>query len=161
MKLSKSAWNNVIIYSVLTMILVINLTSEESLDSASDSATVQVTPVASNEVILALMIEDVVKIERQGKTWRSEPSKLSEQALEQMMYAWQQSEGSILIEAPVLAGVNPFNVYIDLASSESALKLSLYTSADLLLIYNHQNKTWLALPSMITPQLLPNNLFVQ
>jgi len=157
-KFSRAGWNNIIIFGVMGFILLINATHDNVFSSKQNSESEQHI-FNSNSVILTLSINQQVKVERIGKTWRMTPGVLNGQALEQMMLAWHQSIGS-KVDAP--EDIDPqlgLIVSAELAGQAQAIVLSLYVHAQQLLIYNHQTKLWLSLPLPIYEQLLPEQLF--
>lgn len=161
-KFSRAGWNNVIIFAVLGFILLINATHDNVFSSPDDSEqkTLQETPIIGrNAVVLTLTINQQIKIERIGKTWRANPANISGQALEQMMMTWHQVIGS-QIEAPSNIDEQlALIVSVELAGKAQALVLSLHATANELLIFNHQSKQWSALPLQIYAQLLPIQVF--
>ncbi len=161
MKLSRTAWNNVIIFSVMGLILLINLTNNDEQQTTNISVNNEMNILTEHQHILTLTINQELFIERIGKTWRATPAKLSGQALEQMIYAWQQSTGSTLSTAPVVIQENATKVTIDLAGEAEPLILSLYLANQQLLIFNHQNEMWLQLPQALYFQLLPTEIFAE
>ena len=88
-KLSKTGWNNVIIFAVMGFILLINVVNKKVYspegESSDNSASQALAIIDPQQVILALTIENVVLVERIGRTWRANPANISGQALEQMM----------------------------------------------------------------------------
>jgi len=86
MKLSRTGWNNVIIFSVMIFILVINVTNKKLYSSDDNQSDEQNTIFAKHAVILSLAVNQQVTIERIGRTWRATPAKISGQALEQMSH---------------------------------------------------------------------------
>ncbi len=160
MKLSKAAWNNVMIFSVLSMILIINLTNGK-LFPGNDTNTAENERALINEhaVILTLAINQQILIERIGQTWRSQPAIISRQALEQMMFSWQQLS-ALEVTAPtdVTNSTNPIIVTLNIAGQEQPAVLSLYPLKDQFLIYHHQDKKWLSLSAQLYQQLIPFNL---
>ncbi|MFT5757046.1 MAG: hypothetical protein ACI9LM_001771 [Alteromonadaceae bacterium] len=159
MKLSRTGWNNVIIFVVMTFILVINVTNKQLFsDDVANSATEQ-SLLGNNPIILTLALHNNILIERIGRTWRATPAKLSEQALEQMMMSWQQAVGSVLAVAPVVDQKMALMITINLAGLEQSTTLSLYSVTDELLVFNHQSQLWFSLPMQIFQQLLPSQVF--
>jgi hypothetical protein len=63
-RLSQKAWNNVIIFSMLAMILILNLDSFRSNDS-----DLPIPIIEDGGILLSLQIDQDV-IERAGQTWR-------------------------------------------------------------------------------------------
>lgn len=162
MKLSKAAWNNVIIFSVMGMILLINLNSQDTSNTAQDNASAsEIALLTEQQHILTLAVNQEFLIERIGKSWRATPEKLSEQAIEQMVLAWQQNSGVPLATAPVVIAENATKVTIELAGEQAPLVYSLYLTEQVLLVYHHNQDIWLQLPKVIDQQLLPANIFFE
>jgi hypothetical protein len=161
-KLSRAGWNNVIIFAVLGFILLINATHDNVFYSpdGSEQKTSHETPILGNDaVVLTLTINQQIKIERIGKTWRAIPANISGQALEQMMMSWQKTISS-KIDAPIdIDEQLALIVNVELAGKAQALLLSLHATANELLIFNHQTEQWSAVPLQIYSQLLPMQIF--
>ncbi|NQY63248.1 MAG: hypothetical protein HRT38_05860 [Alteromonadaceae bacterium] len=165
MQLSRTSWNNVMIFSVLAMILLINLTNDR-LFSTDDNSVIQTSSeqfiLGEHAVILTLTISDKVLIERRGRTWQISPTelskKLSEQSIEQMMMAWQQSFGLLQASTVKIEGLKGLRVTVGLAGKEMPQILTLFALKDQLLIRRHSDESWLALPAVIYQQLIPLSL---
>ena len=157
-KFSRAGWNNVIIFAVMGFILLINATHDNVFSSTTNNND-ELAILGEHAVILTLTVNQQVKIERVGKTWRAMPATIKGQALEQMMIAWQQSTG-ISVEAPAdIDHQLGLVVNTELAGQAQAIVLTLHVSETELLIFNHKNKQWLALPLFIYAQLIPSQLF--
>jgi len=96
MKLSRSAWNNVIIISALLMILLINLINHKLFPD--DNEQIRNTKgehfiLSAHAAILTLEVQDNFIIERIGQSWRVEAkhglANINKQVIRQMMLAWQ------------------------------------------------------------------------
>lgn len=162
MKLSKTGWNNVIIFTVMSMILLINLTNGRLFpDNDKSTTNKERTILGEHAVILTLAINEQILIERIGQTWRAKPAIIFNQALEQMMLSWQQ-HAAIEVSAPTDILNNSNNnatiVTINLAGQEQPIVLSLYPLKDQFLIFHHPDKKWLSLPAQLYPQLIPFHL---
>jgi hypothetical protein len=161
MKLSKTAWNNVIIFSVMIIILLINTTNNRLFpeDEGSDNARI----LPEHSVILTLTMtfsdESTIMFERIGRAWKMTSqgriSDLSNQQIEQVMFAWQQSSGLVQAGDIVIDGKEGTQVALSLAGIEQEQKFTLYPLVDQLLVFNHQKKIWIALPSALSRQLTP------
>jgi len=158
MKLSRTAWNNVIIFSVMIFILVINVTNKKLYSSDDQQSDKLNTLFAEHAVILSLAINQQVTIERIGRTWRATPAKISGQALEQMMLTWHETTGDKVTEPPELDPQMALVISVELAGEAQAQLLNLFITNDELLIFNHQNKQWLTFPLPIFSQLVPNEI---
>lgn len=162
-KLSKTAWNNVIIFSVMIIILLINGTNDRLFPEDNNSQDKLVLP--EHSVVLTLSITSSKKgsvlFERVGKAWKMTSQgvllDLTNQQIEQLMYAWQQSSGLVQAADIIVNGQVGVQVKISLAAVEQEQLLTLYPLADQLLVYNQQKKLWLALPAAMSHQLIPIN----
>lgn len=157
-KFSRAGWNNVIIFAVMGFILLINATHDNVFSVKSDKQQT-VALLGNNAVILTLTINQQIKIERIGKTWRASPATIDGQALEQMMMAWQQSTGEIIDEPVDIDKQLALIVSADVAGQTQATILSIHATDEKLLVFNHKSKQWLALPLPIYSQLLPTQIF--
>jgi hypothetical protein len=160
-KLSKSGWNNVIIFVVMGFILVINVMNKKIYAPEDEFTDIkqEVTIVDQNQVILALTIDNVVFIERIGRTWRAKPTTISGQALAQMMMSWQQSSGQMMTLAPDIDRQFSLDVKLDIAGMQTPLQLNFYATEQQLLLFNQTSKQWLTFPIEIYGQLFPQEIF--
>ena len=158
MKFSKAAWNNVIIFSVMAMILLINVMDKEDGEELSITDS-QPTLIAENSVILTLAVEEHALIERTGTSWQISPNLLKVQQLNQMILSWQQSEGSELLNAPDTSNANAQVVAIQIAGQETPLLFEFYWADEHLIVHKVNQQQWLIFPAAIFPQLLPPQLF--
>jgi len=159
MKLSRAAWNNVIIFSVMGMILIINVANKRLFpEDGNVSAGQEASILGEHAVILTLEVANQLTVERIGKTWGIQPELMNEQALEQMMLAWQQSTGYVQSAPEEVTQTKAIEVIIYLAGQAQVTKLHLYPQQDQLLIHNLSSDVWLSLPILIYRQLLPVQL---
>ena len=160
MKLSRVGWNNVIIFSVMAFILIINITNNKIFsESESSSTEEQATLFASHDTILSLAFPQNVIVERVGKNWRVTPAVLNEQALEQMIRSWKNSEGDSVPTPPTLDEKMALVVKVELAESLEPYILNLFATDTELLIFNRTTKVWKSFPLAIFSQLVPNEIF--
>ena len=160
MKLSKTAWNNVIIFSVMIIILLINTTNNR-LFPDDDNARI----LPEHSVILALTISypdgSTALFERIGRDWKMTSQgriiDLSNQQIDQLMFSWQESTGLVQASDIIIEGKEGTQVKIALANLENEQIFTLYSLMDQLLVFNHQKQLWLALPSALSRQLTPSN----
>jgi len=161
MKLSKTAWNNVIIFSVMIIILLINATNERLFPDDGDSNDTLLLPEHSVVLTLTISLPNNRNIifERIGRAWQMTSQgvflDLTNQQIEQVMFSWQQSSGLVQASDIVVDGQNGIEVELSLASVEQEHKFTLYPLIDQLLVYNQQKKIWLALPAAMNHQLIP------
>lgn len=161
-KLSRTAWNNVIIFSVMGMILLLNITNKKLFpEGENPAAGAEKTILGEHAVILTLRIDHLLTVERVGKSWRSEPVNDNDQLLEQMMLAWQQSAGYVLDAPAQIYSTNVINVTIGLAGENQEIALRLYPMNDQLLLHNITQNVWLSLPIVLYQQLFPSALLTR
>ena len=92
-KLSQRAWNNVLIVSMLSLIMLFNLSSD-FLNSESDDASIVQRLVPADMLISTIEFENG-KIERVGQGWRIESDSQVNQHPEDIIHHWQQAEINI------------------------------------------------------------------
>ncbi len=164
MKLSRTAWNNVIIFSVMIIILLINATNDKLFpdgENSQSSSEQLLLPEHSVILTLAIHFSDSKQLlfERVGRGWQMTAKGLlvdfTEQQTEQMMFSWQQSSGLVQADSIVIDDQLATKVSIDLAGTKQQQIFSLYPLNDQLLIYHQESKLWLALPAALAKQLLP------
>lgn len=160
MKLSRTGWNNVIIFAVMGFILMINVTNNKIFNEQDAGASNQeVSLLADGDIILTMMVNQGFSIERAGTGWTMQPEyKLNAQQAEQMMRAWHQVSG-VSIEAVDLtahANVSPIMVSYMTATGQGIKMLSLYPLNDMLVVHNHQKNAYIALPLPLFQQLVPS-----
>jgi hypothetical protein len=162
MKLSRTAWNNVIIFSVMIIILLINATNDRLFPEGESVNDKNILP--EHSVILTLSINFFDKrqltFERIGRAWQMTSQgillDLNNQQIEQVMLAWQQGSGLVQADEILVEGVKGIEVLINTSANKHELVYMLYPLVDQLLVFNVQKKLWLALPKAVTHQLIPN-----
>ena len=158
LKLSKSGWNNVIIFAVMGFILIINMTQNKITEQEA-TLTGEQFVFAPPAILLTLRVNQTIVIERQGTSWHSNMSNMSTQLLEQMMMTWQSSQGTV-IDAPT--GIDrqmALRIHAMIATETEPRVLDLYADDHQLLIYQQHNDLWLSLPLQLYNQLIPAELF--
>jgi len=161
MKLSKTAWNNVIIFSVMIIILLINSTNERLFPEGTNTNDELILPEHSVVLTLSIALPNKTSIafERIARAWQMTSQgvllDLSNQQIEQVMLAWQQGSGLVQAADIVVDGQEGVEVKLSLAGVEQEQKFTLFPLADQLLVYNQQKKIWLALPAAMNRQLVP------
>ena len=159
-KLSKTGWNNVIIFAVMGFILLINATNKKIFLSDENTNTQQdIAVIGAQNVILTLNINNIVTIERIGRTWRANPARISGQALAQMMMSWQQSSGEAMAQAPEVDRQFSLDVTLDIAGQPQPLRLNFYATEQQLLVFNQTSLQWLVMPIAMYGQLFPQAVF--
>ena len=141
-------------------IILINLTNKKIFSPDENSNNQQeIALVGTQNVILTLKINNVVDIERIGRTWRATPASISGQALAQMMMSWQQSSGEAMAQAPEVDHQFSLEVKLDIAGQSEPLALNFYATDQQLLIFNHTSQQWLVMPIVLYGQLFPQEIF--
>ena len=155
-RLSRSAWNNVIIFSVMGFILLINLTQPKDDGEQAGNASDQQSIIGEHKVILTMNIDQQVTIERAGQSWRMLPEqRISPQLIDQMMRSWHQAQGQpIDIEIDRQQQQGLF-ISMVLADQPNIQMYSLYLLAQQLVVHNHQTNRYLAMPAPMYNQLVP------
>lgn len=162
MKLSRTGWNNVIIFSVMIIILLINATNDRLFPEGESDSDKHILP--EHSVILTLVINYAdnrqLSFERVGRAWKMTSQgllvDLSNQQIEQLMLGWQQSIGLVQADDILVEGLDGIEVLINTATNKHELVYMLYPLVDQLLVFNLQNKLWLSLPKAVAHQLVPD-----
>ena len=164
MKLSRTGWNNVIIFSVMIIILVINASNDKLFpDEESKKADRLILP--EHSVILSLTIKYSTRqqatFERIGRGWQLTAKGIlldkTDHQIEQMMFSWQQSTGLVQASDIVIDSEQGVSVKIALAGYDKEQKFTLYPLSDQLLIHVQGDNLWLALPATLAQQLIPSS----
>jgi len=166
MKLSRTGWNNVIIFSVMAIILLINATNDKLFPNEESENSAEQLILPQHAVILTLSFDysenKQVLLERVGRSWQLTTQGLilnkTEQQIEQMMFAWQQSTGLVQAAEIMIDSEQGVTVNIALASESRIRTFTLYSLSDQLLIHQKHDNKWLALPAALAQQLLPLSL---
>ena len=164
MKLSRTGWNNVIIFSVMIFILLINTTNNKLFPKDDNAATSSSTILPIKSVILTLTInlahDKQVVFERAGLGWQVTTKgvilSFEEQIIEQTALAWQQSEGLIQASDIIIDQGHAITVDIVIAGDKKSQSFKVYPLHDQLLIHQEVQDTWLSLPVALTRQLIPS-----
>lgn len=160
MRLSRSAWNNVIIFSVMGFILLINLTQSNNQDepTAQDSNKL-VSVIGQGNTIVTLMVDQHTAVERVGRGWQITQNKLGKQALEQMMRSWHQAQGQLSELSLDRSQHQAVLVSMSFADQAAIAMFSVYVINQQMIIFSHQANQYFALPEPMLKQLLPSALF--
>ena len=142
MRLSKRAWNNVLIFACLGMIIIFNLMSGKLIDNAEGSVA---TILPEQSMILTLEYPNV-SIERLGTSWRVNPSEIIQPAdVERIMNTWLTISGEISLATSDEEG---YRVTLWLAGQEHPMKLWIQPDSQLITDILNQ-KTWMISPSQL------------
>jgi len=146
----------------MIIILLINATNDRLFPEGESGSDKYLLP--EHSVILTLVInfddDRQLKFERVGRAWQMTSQglllDLSNQQIEQLMLAWQQNSGLVQADDILVEGLQGVEVLINTATNKDELVYRLYPLVDQLLVFNLQNKLWLALPKAVAHQLIPN-----
>ena len=159
-KLSRTGWNNVIIFSVMGFILLINFT-QKNVDRSTESVhQSNIALIEEHGVILSLTINQQTNIERIGQTWRSLPAVIQGQPLDEMMRTWHQTEGVNIEQPNDIDKSKAVIVSIVLAGQDESEYFMLMPSNGQLIIFKQSTKQWLSLPMALFSQLVPTEVIM-
>ncbi|MFT6898338.1 MAG: hypothetical protein ACJA13_002758 [Paraglaciecola sp.] len=145
-RLTQRAWNNVLIFSMLLLIVLFNLTGGLfKRDDPNPSPFIQLLPL--NAVVMSIEL-DSRTIERVGRGWRLLPDGADPQFLAALVANWQQAE----LEAIGQVKLKPTQVVTVWLAGEEQGRVYLFAQegSDMLVqingkIYKVLNMTWPAL----------------
>ena len=156
-KLSRQAWNNVLIFSMLIMILLFNGLHRKV---GSDEAVVTVPLLPEHSLLLTLQFEHT-QVERIGQSWRANPDiAMDEAALTALMNVWLQYQLNVAAnahEAKVLVqGQMPqYYVVATLAGKSDGAVYAFYPQLERVLVHDHLQSRWLQMPIADLVKLFP------
>lgn len=139
MTLSKRAWNNVLVYAVLLLMVLLWFSapsSERPVKVETDDSAVMLLPDSS--VLDSILIDDQV-IEKSDDGWRCQaPCSLSAQQADALASSWR----TLKIKAVDIQPENKLvDVYLNFADNQHA-RLELYLEPRLLLRLPQQDKVF-------------------
>ena len=151
-RLSRRAWNNVLIFSVLIMIVLFNSTNNFLTDGAP-SVPEQIPLLPPDSVVMTIDF-GATEIERVGRGWRTKPSvNLSEAQLSSVVEAWTLAE--VELQESGVGGV-PMIVVVWLAGEANGRVFELY-GAQQQLVLRHQ-KQFFRVVNYPASQLIPEEV---
>ncbi|MEI5640438.1 MULTISPECIES: hypothetical protein [unclassified Pseudoalteromonas] len=157
-KMSRKAWNNVVIFSMLLMIFFLNGLHYKL--NPSDEALEVESVLPEQSFVLALAFPGY-KIERIGTSWRIElpqgsDSRYSTEQLQQLIAKWQQLQVQV-IKAPELEDQQALTVArFWLATEELPLSYQLFREGKYYYLFDKRGKRWFELePAQAQALFLP------
>ncbi len=157
-RLSRKAWNNVLIFSMLIMIFLFNGLHHKLNPAAEPEGPQPVLPAQSFVLVMEL---PGVKLERIGTGWRTTGESLAV-APDGLVAAWQGAEANLLLgvdELKALAGAAPLTAAsFWLAGEEKARVYQLYANGGAYALFDKQDKRWLRFDAELAKQLFPFSL---
>ena len=157
-RLTRVGWNNVIIFGVIAFILLINLTHDNTFNTVKALRNEEVNILGEAPVILTLTVNERWKVERIGRSWRTNNEWLKGQALDQMMLAWHETEATVIVAPSDFDPQLALAVTVELAGVERPLLINLYVEQDALNIHNTYQNQWTSVPMQRFDQLIPAEL---
>lgn len=157
-RLTRVGWNNVIIFGVIGFILLINLTHDNTFNTVKALRNEEVNILGDTPVILTLTVNERWKVERIGRSWRTNNELLKGQALDQMMLAWHETEANVIVAPTEFDPQLALAVKVELAGVDRPMLLHLYVEQDLLKIHNTYKNQWTSVPLQRFEQLIPAEL---
>jgi hypothetical protein len=135
-KMSRKAWNNVIIISMLVLIILFN-SSANFLNGGADSP-LSPTLLPDNAIISTMQFSDY-KIERVGQGWRALGISSDEVALITLIQAWQNAKiDQNATDLNITQATASEIVYIWLVSQKEPLKFELFQLGKHTLVLSNQ-----------------------
>lgn len=119
MRLSKKGFNNVLIFSILTLIFIFNFGKQLLPDSESKDQTI----IDSALTIVEIKTPDFT-IKRLGRSWSQEPNHgLSEQQLSKVVQNWQSMPLPVY-DAPIET-ISPYIISVYIANKDQPMIIKL------------------------------------
>lgn len=159
-KFSRTGWNNVIIFSVMGFILLINATQKNTSSQNAAAIEEQYKLVPDYGVILSLTVNQQTHIERIGQTWRTTPSLIEGQPLNAMMQTWHEASGEIIKKPKDLDKSQAVIISLLLAGQGDSEYFMLVLHDEQLIIFKQSSDRWLRLPKALFYQLVPNEVII-
>lgn len=160
-KLSKTGWNNVIIFAVMGFILLINATQKNIERDETGRFINKAQPLlGEHSVALSLTVNQQTNIERLGQGWRILPEVLAAQPLAAMMDTWHELQARAIIEPDNVDKSGGIVVAIMLAGSEELSYFMLFPNEQSLIIYRQSDNTWFEVAKPFFNQLVPEEVLL-
>ena len=135
-KLSRKAWNNVIIFSMLILIFLFNSTSNFLTGGADSEQPAGLIPTGG---VIASLEFDNVKVERIGQGWRALGIKASENQLIKLNQAWIEARlDAAETELSISQATDSRRVVVNLVGQQVPLKFEIFQVADKTLVLSQQ-----------------------
>lgn len=160
-KLSKTGWNNVIIFAVMGFILLINATQKNiERDETGRFVNKEQPLLGEHGVVLSLTVNQQTNIERLGQGWRILPEVLAAQPLAAMMDTWHDLQARAVMEPDSVNKSKGIVVAIMLAGAEELSYFMLFPSEQSLVIYRQSDNTWFEVAKPFFNQLIPEEVLL-
>ncbi len=144
MRLSKRGWNNVIIFAMLVMIILFNLSDIFK----SEQASLEAVPLLPEHALVMSIEYADWKVERIGQSWRRSPGTTDTNDLSALAASWQSAMVQALPAEPTLTDASPMVAVVWLAGEAQGRVYEFYRQGESTLLRHDQ--TWYQL---ISPNL--------
>jgi hypothetical protein len=135
-KLSRRAWNNVIIFSMLILIFLFNTTSNFLNGGADSKPSTYLVP---EDAAIASIEFGHVKVERIGQGWRSLGAKATEGELVKLVQTWTEAQiDNSITELSISQASDSRIVFINIVGQPAALKFEVFQVQGKTLILTQQ-----------------------
>ena len=153
-RLSRTSWNNVLIYTVLVLIGLF-VVLPEYWQRGEQAAPTQLVP--ANQALLALHYP-AHQVERAGPVWRVQPVALSDAQLQQLVTYWQQ--GTLAAPSPLnpIQPVLRSEVFSWLAGKPAQQHWQLYQADEQWWLKAVDTDLWFRLSETEAQQIFPTAL---
>jgi hypothetical protein len=160
-KLSRTGWNNVIIFSVMLFILLINVTQNKRFGDSPETAVHQdMLLIGEHNIILSLTVNQQTNIERIGRSWRAIPAVITGQPLDMMMQTWHSTKGVVVDKPETVDKSKSIIVSVELAGHSDSEYFALIPMHDSLFIFQQSSQQWFRLPLAMLKQLVPSQVII-
>ena len=153
-RLSRQAWNNVLIVTMIVMIFLFNSTNNILTDGAEEESQVQ--PILPQGSLILTIEVGTQKIERIGRSWRANPSlDISDEALSNIVSHWQSG---LMVAEEAVTPENALVVVIWLAGESKGRVFQLIQQQESvhLVFENKQYRVLELTLSQLIPEALNN-----
>jgi len=148
LRLSRQAWNNVLIFSMLIMIMLFNGLHKKL---GGEAVETKVSLLPENSLLLTLKLQHT-QVERIGQSWRANPIvAMDESQLTQLMNTWLSYSAllqPLAEEAKVMTqGKMPEHyVVATLAGKDDGAVYAFYPQLEWVWVHDQSLKRWLKMP---------------
>ncbi|PKH07537.1 hypothetical protein [Moritella sp. Urea-trap-13] len=139
MQLSRRGWNNVLIFTVLTMMLIFQYSGKKT--NGDDTASLYQSALPASAVVLSMKFDNI-QIQRVGSQLATKPELgLSQPQLQQIIKAWESATFKPVAEDVVVANLAyGINISFELANLAAPITLILYQIDGGYLLQNWQSQ---------------------
>lgn len=164
MVMSRAAWNNLLIFSMLIMLALFNGLHRNLSTSTTPATPIKVKLLPENRLLTHLDLQ-TVKVKRVGQTWQfTHGSGWQSSAVKEWMHQWQTYQVELLkdeMEGQLLTrGQMPrYYVVASLAGQTDRAVYAFYPQLDRVLVYDQTQQQWSQMPIEDLSVLFPPAIF--